>query len=745
LIFGTEREHNKSIMKKPPDADPARTVSEDRRNASRNQRHHEGKRKTTMYKSFYGLKEKPFSLLPDPAYLYLSKQHEMAMTLLEYSLENQTGFCVISGKAGTGKTTLLRRLLNQIGDDVSIGLISNTHHSFGELLRWILQAFSLEDAGKTRAQLHQIFVDYLIGQYAKNRRTMLIIDEAQNMSPDALEELRMLSNINSEKDLLLQVILVGQSPLREILRRPELEQFAQRIAVDYHLESLSHEETRGYIRHRIVVAGGEHELFSEDACDAVFEHSGGIPRLINLLCDFSLVYAYASQAAVVTGELVEQVVLERERYGALPVFAVTRKDRVKQGLPTKDTHSLAATKLPAAGVMHAARKLAATTAISVADSVMPAERHGKTVNALVPGTKHESNVETKVSAGVIDAKLSATSGTSLAKNSSAVTAVRSKVVTQLKGTMSYKTPGGIETEKLPRRTLPAEKRQWSKPDNFPDESALTERSSQAKTFIPPADNSSDAKHTKLSQAGIAKSSSRADELTQRNEATTTKRYIPFAVVGGLLLAAALIWFFANQQSGLIQAASNNIAPSAVIAVAPVAEVTTVTDAPPAKAVPVNDRIPDTQPLQRISPAPPEDTGKAMVEKNPEQEARLKSIERERDSALALAKTAEREAMRKVALARERALAAEREKALAQERERANQSALAAEKAKQEARAVETAAVVQVRKPEPVLPAQARTVADTRVEAGNDETGKEPTTFTANPCKGPSARFLSTCE
>jgi type II secretory pathway predicted ATPase ExeA len=133
---------------KPPDADPARTVSDGLRNASRSQRHHEGKRTPTMYKSFYGLKEKPFSLLPDPAYLYLSKQHEMAMTLLEYSLENQAGFCVISGKAGTGKTTLLRRLLNQIGNDVSIGLISNTHHSFGELLRWILQAFSLKTLAK---------------------------------------------------------------------------------------------------------------------------------------------------------------------------------------------------------------------------------------------------------------------------------------------------------------------------------------------------------------------------------------------------------------------------------------------------------------------------------------------------------------------------------------------------------------------------------------------------------------------
>jgi general secretion pathway protein A len=710
-----------------------------------------------MYKSFYGLKEKPFSLLPDPAYLYLSKQHEMAMTLLEYSLENQAGFCVISGKAGTGKTTLLRRLLNQIGNDVSIGLISNTHHSFGELLRWILLAFSLEDTGKTRAQLHQIFADYLIGQYAKKRRTMLIIDEAQNMSPDALEELRLLSNINSEKDLLLQVILVGQSPLREILRRPELEQFAQRIAVDYHLESLTLEETRGYIRHRIMVAGGEHELFSEDACDAVFEHCGGIPRLINLLCDFALVYAYASQAAVVTGELVGQVVREREKYAALPVFAVTKEDCVKQNLPAKETRPLTTAKLPAISVTHATRKMVAARAMTAAGSAMTAEEYGKTVDTFPPEAKLESNVETKVRAGVVDAKLSATSETSLVKNASAAKPMRKTGMTPLNGARSYATLGGIKTERLPPQTVPSEKLQGQKSDNFPDESALAGRNRQTKAVAPPPDTSVDTNHAKLSDAGIAKSSSASGGYAVRNAVPMAKRYIPFAVVGGMVLSIALVWLFANQQSAYIQAASDKAAPRSVTAAAPAADVTTVT---PAKAIPVNDRIPDTQPLERISPVPQEDTGKAVVEKDPEQEARPKSIERERDSALALAKAAEREAKRNIALARERALAMEREIALAQERMRVEQLALAAEKAKHEMRAVEAAAVVQERKPEPVSPPQARTTADTAVpkltgfgitsqivgtEASDDEKANEPTTFTTNPCKGPSAKFLSTCE
>jgi general secretion pathway protein A len=715
-----------------------------------------------MYRSFYGLKEKPFSLLPDPAYLYLSKQHEVAMTLLEYSLENQAGFCVISGKAGTGKTTLLRRLLNQIGNDVSIGLISNTHHSFGELLRWILQAFGLEDTGKTRAQLHQIFVDYLIGQYAKNRRTMLIIDEAQNMSSDALEELRMLSNINSEKDLLLQVILVGQSPLREILRRPELEQFAQRIAVDYHLESLSQEETRGYIRHRIIVAGGEHDLFSEDACDVVFEHCGGIPRLINLLCDYALVYAYASQSAVVTGELVEQVLRERKKYGALPVFADTMEDRVKQNLPVKETHPLKAAKLPAASVAHATRKMVAARATTIAGSAMFMEGYGKSVNTLPLGTKHEFDVETKKRVGAIDANHTKTSVTSLVEDASVETPVRKRVVTPLNCTGSYKTRGGIETERLPLQPLPS-KRQVEKPDLQPDESAQADRNRQSKPVVPPSDCSGDAQRAKLTDTGIAKNFSKLDGLAARNRAPMAKRYIPFAVVGGVLLSIALIWFFANHQSGPTQAATDKVAPPSVAAVAPVApvaNVTTVTDVTPARAVAVNDRIPDTQPLERISPVPPGDTVKAVVETDPEREARLKSIERERDSALASAKAAKREAMRNVALARERALAAEREMVLTRERERANQSALVAEKANHEARAVEAAAVVQERKPEPVLPPQTKTTADTGVHkssgfdvpsqnadpvAGNDEIANEPTMFTANPCKGPSARFLSTCE
>ncbi|MHB8347653.1 MAG: ExeA family protein [Acidiferrobacterales bacterium] len=271
-----------------------------------------------MYEKFYGLREKPFSLLPDPSFLYPSPKHRMALVLLEYSLMNQSGFSVITGEIGTGKTTLIRQLLNQIDRDVTVGLISNTHRSFGELLQWILMAFNLEYTGKDKVGLYQTFIDFLIKEYARNRRTVLIIDEAQNMAPETLEELRMLSNVNADKDQVLQVFLVGQAGLRDLLRRPDLEQFAQRISVDYHLEPLNAPETRDYIRHRLTVAGGDPELFDDAASEAMFRNTGGVPRLINLLCDTTLVFGYAEQIKRITADLVEEVASEKRKGGLFP-------------------------------------------------------------------------------------------------------------------------------------------------------------------------------------------------------------------------------------------------------------------------------------------------------------------------------------------------------------------------------------------------------------------------------------------
>ena len=272
-----------------------------------------------MYETFYGFREKPFSIIPDPSFLYFSSKHSTALALLEYGLMNQAGFNVITGEIGTGKTTLIRYLLSQIDRDVTVGLISNTHRSFGELLQWILFAFKLEHRGKDKVEMFQDFLEFLLQEYSHNRRTVLIVDEAQNMTPDTLEELRMLSNVNTDKDQVLQLILVGQAGLRETLRRPEMEQFAQRIAVDYHLASLEGEETRAYIRHRIKVAGGSDPLLFDDAaCDVVFQYSHGVPRLINLLCDAALVYGFAEQRPRIEARIIEEVAQDKQKGGIFP-------------------------------------------------------------------------------------------------------------------------------------------------------------------------------------------------------------------------------------------------------------------------------------------------------------------------------------------------------------------------------------------------------------------------------------------
>ncbi len=283
-----------------------------------------------MYEKFYGFRSRPFSLLPDPEFLYLSKKHHMALTLLEYGLWNQASFSVVTGGIGTGKTTLIRHLLNKLERDIVVGLISNTHPSFGELLQWILLAFNLDYGGKDKVGMYKTFVDFLIREYAANRRTVLIIDEAQNMSHEALEELRMLSNINAEKDQILQIILVGQIGLREHLRDPILEQFAQRIAVDYHLESLDIQETRNYIRHRLEVVGGDPNLFNDEGCEAIYRYSGGVPRLINLLCDTALVYGYAEQCRCIDSRLVDAVAHDRQKGGVLPIRETPVKEQANE-------------------------------------------------------------------------------------------------------------------------------------------------------------------------------------------------------------------------------------------------------------------------------------------------------------------------------------------------------------------------------------------------------------------------------
>ena len=288
-----------------------------------------------MYEAFYNLTEKPFTLLPDPGFLYLSDKHQMALTLLDYGLHDHAGFTVISGEIGAGKTTLIRHLLNNMEQEFTVGLITNTHQSFGELLQWVLHAFGLEHKAMSRVEMHQCFIDFIIDEYAHNRRTVLIVDEAQNMDAATLEELRMLSNINADKNQALQVILVGQRELRQTLQRPELIQFAQRITVDYHLEPLSEAQTAAYIRHRMHTAGGDPATFSSEACAAVYRYSNGVPRLINLLCDTALVYGYAEQARKIDAKLVTDVARDKQQSGIFPIYAVATRETAAQPAVTE--------------------------------------------------------------------------------------------------------------------------------------------------------------------------------------------------------------------------------------------------------------------------------------------------------------------------------------------------------------------------------------------------------------------------
>lgn len=272
-----------------------------------------------MYEAFYGLRTRPFSILPDPGFLYFSRKHKVAFDLLEYGLSQAAGFCVVTGPIGTGKTTLIHYLLGRTGASMAVGLIANMHITAGGLLPRILMAFKLETGAQTGIEMLRAFSQYLENLGAEGRRAVLIIDEAQNLPVEALEELRMLSNLNADV-AVLQVILVGQPGLKEKLCRPELEQFAQRVVVDYELEPLDRPDTRRYIRHRLMVAGGSGDgPFAEAACDAVHHFSAGVPRLINVLCETALVYGFAEQKPDIDAQVIHDVAGDRRRGGIFPL------------------------------------------------------------------------------------------------------------------------------------------------------------------------------------------------------------------------------------------------------------------------------------------------------------------------------------------------------------------------------------------------------------------------------------------
>ncbi|MCP3670180.1 MAG: AAA family ATPase [Gammaproteobacteria bacterium] len=272
-----------------------------------------------MYEEFFNFSERPFSLTPDPSFLYMGKGHRMALTMLNYGIRSEAGITVISGEVGAGKTTLIHHVLAGLGEDITVGLIFNTHSAIGELLEWVSMAFELDYKNKTKTELYQLFSDFLIDQYAQNKRTVLVIDEAQNFGVETLEELRMLSNINFGKHTVLQLVLVGQPELLQTMRKQELRQLAQRVSVDYHIKRLKLQGTIEYIKYRIQHAGGDPGIFYNAACAVIHYYSRGIPRLINTLCDFSLVYAFAEEQLHVDVKLVLDVVRDKQKTGIFPM------------------------------------------------------------------------------------------------------------------------------------------------------------------------------------------------------------------------------------------------------------------------------------------------------------------------------------------------------------------------------------------------------------------------------------------
>lgn len=268
-----------------------------------------------MYERYFRLKAKPFSLLPEANHLFFSKRHQHIVNLLEYGMQTQAAFMVITGDVGAGKTTIIQHFLSHLPEKLTVGLITNPNPRIGSLMAWVTSAFELDLHNGDEAKMYHSFVEFLVANYAKGLRTVLIIDEAQNLGPALLEELRMLSNVNTAQDMLLQIILAGQPELLEMLNRDELRQFAQRIGAHGHLTALSPLETAQYINHRLKSVGAESQIFEDRASAAVYRFSNGVPRLINLLCDQALLYAFAENLSHVDAKTVIEVALDRSQSG----------------------------------------------------------------------------------------------------------------------------------------------------------------------------------------------------------------------------------------------------------------------------------------------------------------------------------------------------------------------------------------------------------------------------------------------
>jgi general secretion pathway protein A len=276
-----------------------------------------------MYHNFFGLRESPFNVNPDPRYLFLTPQIQEALAGLTYGIQNKKGFILLTGEVGTGKTTLLNRLLETLGSQrASTAFIFNSQLNVSQLFDFILADFGISCETRSKSGVLLRLNQWLLERYRVGETAVLIIDEAQNLTPPVLEEIRLLTNLETSTEKLLQIVLTGQPELEEKLRLPQLRQLRQRITLRFRTSSLSLEETSGYIQERLRIAGANGEpIFSEEAANALHQYAQGIPRVVNLLCEHAMINAYVAQERPVPARIVEEAAREFQLDEVAPVLA----------------------------------------------------------------------------------------------------------------------------------------------------------------------------------------------------------------------------------------------------------------------------------------------------------------------------------------------------------------------------------------------------------------------------------------
>jgi general secretion pathway protein A len=275
-----------------------------------------------MYNQFFGFSEKPFALAASPKYLYLSKSHKAALTFLKYGLVDRSGLILMSGEVGAGKTTLCHYLLGKLKQLNALDVIEVPNTSLVEdtLVKAILQELNIQMEGEESSVTQvRILNEYLLRQQRRDKRVLLVLDEAQSLPDRTLEEIRMISNLQSGEDILLQMLLIGQNELRERIMEPSKTYLAQRIAVSCHLDSLGAAEARPYIEHRLAVAGHSDPptLFTDEAVEAIHAAAGGVPRVMNILCNLSLIYAFADDKKTIDGRIAQEIIRDKAKDGIL--------------------------------------------------------------------------------------------------------------------------------------------------------------------------------------------------------------------------------------------------------------------------------------------------------------------------------------------------------------------------------------------------------------------------------------------